>query len=192
MLDQHKTTCYHCGENTGKPTVINQFPLCDVGLSVGWKNKSFATIAKKSRVKKAKIAYVDEVEAANVVEVEGEAKEDDVEDIEEGLNNDFVVDEEIMAMEEKEGDSSKDDLDEEKEDNIDENGVETESVSGSKKRSKRNKKTKSGYVCDADNEFIQMNGIGDFSSLPCNDLKNVAFLLREDNKFRNKENGRKK
>ena len=65
-------------------------------------------------------------------------------------------------------------------------------MSGSKKRNKKSKKTRSGFVSSADDEFIRMHGRGDFSSLTCNDFSNVDFLLREDNKGRNSNAKRNK
>ena len=175
MLDQHKTTCYHCGEDTGKPAVVNQYPLCDVGIGKGWKNKAFTIIAKRSRGKKAKVANINEAE------VEGEAMEGEIDNeiVEfsniEGFQDDIII-------EEKEDDNG---VDDECDDDEDEAGVESDLVSGSKKRNKESKKTRGGFISNADDEFIHMHGRGDFSSLPCNDFSNVAFLLREDNKGRN-------
>ena len=93
----------------------------------------------------------------------------------EGFQDDIII-------EEKEGDNG---VDDECDDDEDEAGVESDLVSGSKKRNKKSKKTRSGFINNADDEFIHMHGRGDFSSLPCNDFSNVAFLLREDNKGRN-------
>ena len=61
------------------------------------------------------------------------------------------------------------------------------SVNGclSKKRNKKSAKTKSGFVAQADTEFLQMYGNGEFSALPCNSYGNVALLTREDNRRKN-------
>ena len=174
MLDQHKTTCYHCGENTGKPAVLNQYPLCDTGIGKGWKNKPFTIIAKQIRGKKAKLANVIEKE------VEGEAKEGDFDNDIEDFRNNVGLGDEIIDEEKEEVDEEDNEVDDEAE-----NGVQSDLVSGSKKRNKKSKKTRSGFVSSADDQFIHMHGRGDFSSLPCNDFSNVDFLLREDNKGRN-------
>ena len=178
-MDQHKKTCYHCGEDTGKPTIANQYPLCDIGLSKGWKNKSFTIIAKTRSVKRAKTGNISQVD---VVE---DFKEDDTVGIHESENKeDDAFDdnadsyEVIDAIEENGSDEDEDD---------ETNGVESALVSGSKKRDKKSKKTKMTLINDADTEFIQMHGRGDFASLPCNNFSNVAFLSREDNKIRNKK-----
>lgn len=55
LLDHLKKTCYHCGEDTGKPTITNQYLLCDVGLSKEWKNKPFTVIAEVGRGRRAKV-----------------------------------------------------------------------------------------------------------------------------------------
>lgn len=99
LLDQHKTTCYHCGEDTGKPAVVNQYPLCDVGIGKGWKNKAFTIIAKRSRGKKAKVANINEAE------VEGEAMEGEIDNeiVEfsniEGFQDDIIIKKKKMIME---------------------------------------------------------------------------------------------
>ena len=98
LLDQHKTTCYHCGENTGKPTVLNQYPLCVIGVGNGWKNKSFTIIAKKSRGKKAKFTIVDGRE------LEGEAKDDEVDNGIKDFSNKEDL-EETVLIEYKEDDN---------------------------------------------------------------------------------------
>lgn len=173
-MDQHKKTCYHCGEDTGKPTVINQYPLCDDGLNKGWKHKAFTIIAKNHRGKKAKTG-VDS-------EVVGDAKEDDMDDGENksGFDDDFL-------MEEKENDEENNEIEEEgyEEEDEENNGVKSDLISGSKKRNKKCKKTRNGYVSQADEEFTQMHGRGDFSSLPCNSFSNINLLLQADNRSRN-------
>ena len=58
-------------------------------------------------------------------------------------------------------------------------------ISGSKKRNKKCKKTRNSFVSQADTEFIEMHGRGDFSSLPCNSFSNVELLSQADNKRRN-------
>ena len=178
-MDHHKKTCYHCGEDTGKPTIANQYPLCDVGLSKGWKNKPFTVIAKIGRGKRAKVGNTSQEGVQE--ELKDDAAEiDNNEDKEDDALDDYVVDNEVAnETEEVEPDEDED------EDN-EANGVESDLVSESKKRAKKSKKTKNVFVSDADAEFIRMHGRGDFSSLPCNSYSNVALLSREDNKVRNK------
>ena len=173
-MDQHKKTCYHCGEDTGKPTVINQYLLCDDGLNKGWKHKAFTIIAKNNRGKKAKTG-VDS-------EVVGDAKEDNMDDGENksGFDDDFL-------MGEKENDEENTEIEEEgyEEEDEENNGVKSDLISESKKRNKKCKKTRNGYVSQADEEFTQMHGRGDFSSLPCNSFSNINLLLQADNRSRN-------
>lgn len=179
LLNHHKKTCYHCGEDTDKPTVINQYPLCDVGLSKGWKNKSFTIIAKANRGKKAKIV--------DVQDADGQARDDDAlpDNIDEEEMN--VDENDLLGVEtESNGDNhDNNDNDEDGDENDNEKGAECDLISGSKKRNKKSTKTKRGFVTQADTEFIQMHGSGDFSALPCNNYSNIALLTREDNKRKN-------
>jgi hypothetical protein len=65
--------------------------------------------------------------------------------------------------------------------------LESDLVSGSKKRHARSKKTKdSNFICAADNEFTMMHGPGDFSSLSCNDFNDEITV--ENNKAEYKKN----
>ena len=122
LLNHHKKTCYHCGEDSGKPTVI----LCDVGLSKGWKNKSFSIIAKTNRGKKAKIV--------DVQDTDGEARNNDALP---GIIDDeeMYVDENVLPGAETEynGDNNDSDEDEDKNENGNEKGAECDLISGSKK-----------------------------------------------------------
>ena len=50
--------------------------------------------------------------------------------------------------------------------------VETDLVSGSKKRNQRNQKTAAKNLVSTSNiDFLNMHGTGEFSSLPCNDIR---------------------
>ena len=179
LLDHHKKTCYHCGEDTEKPIVTNQYPLCDVGLSKGWKNKSFTITAKVSRGKRSKTGNIAQVDVLQ------EQKEDDATGIENRESNEDEAFDDNVGGNEVVDDTEESGPDDDEDDEA--NGVESALVSESKKRAKKSKKTKNAFVSDADAEFIQMHGRGDFSSLPCNNFTNIAFLSREDNKIRNRK-----
>ena len=178
LLNRHKKTCYHCGQDSGKATVINQYPLCDVGLSKGWKNKSFTIIAKTNGGKKAM--------EVDMQDADGEVKDNDA-----LLGNiddeDMNVDENVLLGAETEynGDNNDSDEDEDENEIGNQKVAECDLISGSKKRNKKSTKTKSGFVTQADTEFLQMHGNGDFSALPCNSYSNVAFLIREDDRRKN-------
>ena len=178
LLNRHKKTCYHCGQDSGKATVINQYPLCDVGLSKGWKNKSFTIIAKTSRGKKAKIV--------DVHDADGEVKDNDA--LPGNIDDeDMNVDEKVLLGAETEYNDDNNDSDEDEDENEigNEKVAECDLILGSKKRNKKSTKTKSGFVTQADTEFLQMHGNGDFSALSCNSCSNVALLIREDNRRKN-------
>ena len=67
-------------------------------------------------------------------------------------------------------DPAENEVEEEEADNGVDGLVETDLLDGSKKRSKSSKKMKRAFICEADQEFMQLHGPGDFSSLPYNDL----------------------
>ena len=127
-MNLHKKTRY-CGEDSGKPTVINQYPLCDVGLSKGWKNKSFSIIAKTNRGKKAKIV--------DVQDADGEARDNDA--LPGTIDDEEInVDENVLLGAETEyngdnNDNNDSDEDEDENENDNEKGVECDLISGSKK-----------------------------------------------------------
>jgi hypothetical protein len=45
-FDNHKLRCYVCGDDSAKPIVINQYPLCKQCDDKGWLHKSFSVISK--------------------------------------------------------------------------------------------------------------------------------------------------
>ena len=179
-LDQHKRTCSQCGDSSSNPIVANQFPLCAVCHEKGWPYKSFTVIAKRTYAKRAKINNDG-----------GEADEDVIEEIETRDNNDndnddndemneHVNDEDIENVNEAESNTLQDN-------NLAGIIVETDLVSGSKKRNKRSKKTAAkNLVCNSDIDFLNMHGTGEFSSLPCNDISNMELLKKLENRVRNK------
>jgi hypothetical protein len=66
--------------------------------------------------------------------------------------------------------------------------VESDLVSGSKKRHARSKKTKdNNFICAADNEFTMMHGPGDFSSLSCNDFNDKITVENDKAKYKKKK-----
>ena len=115
-------------------------------------------------------------------EVEGDVKEDDMDDGENksGFDDDNIIEEkddnEINNEAGEEGNEEEDEED---------NGVKSDLISGSKKRNKKCKKTRNSFISQADKEFTQMHGRGDFSSLPCNSFNNIDLLLQADNRSRN-------
>ena len=94
-------TYYHCGEDTGKPTIANQYPLCDIGLSKGWKNKPFTVIAKVGRGKRAKTGNTSQEDVQenlkdDAAEIDNnEGKEDDAFDENADDHKDFNETEEV-------------------------------------------------------------------------------------------------
>ena len=63
--------------------------------------------------------------------------------------------------------------------------VETDLVSGSKKRNQWSQKTAAkNLVCTSDIYFKNMHGTGEFSSLPCNDISKMKKLKKLENKVR--------
>ena len=65
--------------------------------------------------------------------------------------------------------------------------VETDLVSGLQKWNQRNKKTAAKkLVCTSDTDFLNIHEAGEFSSLPCNDIRNMELLKKRENEVRNK------
>lgn len=88
-------------------------------------------------------------------EVEGDVKEDDMDDGENksGFDDDNVMEErddnEINNEVREEGNEEEDEKD---------NGVKSDLISGSKKRNKKCKKTRNSFVSQADKEVTQIHG----------------------------------
>ena len=168
-FDNHKKSCYVCGDNSDQAIVANQFPLCKQCQDKGWINKSFTVIAKRKVNKKAKNDSIDD-------QVEIDVEDDTNTVVDNNVDNDDN-DIEINDVDdnfEEEGNVSDEDI------------VESDLVVGSKKRSARSKKTTNrNFICEADNDFALMHGPGDFSSLKCNDFNTNITVA--DNKARNKK-----
>ena len=61
-FDNHKKTCYVCGENSDDTPVINHYPLCNECHNKGWLTKPFTVIAKRKMNKKAKDNHTKPIE----------------------------------------------------------------------------------------------------------------------------------
>lgn len=179
-LDQHRRTCYQCGDNSSNPVVANQFPLCTICHEKGWPLKAFTVIAKRMHTKKVKVG--NNVGEADAEEVEEMDTHEDSENNNDDNNemNEYISEEDI--------ENENEDVSSTLQDNSTASAiVESDLVVGSKKRNQRSKKTAANnLVCDSDTDFLQMHGSGEFSSLPCNDICNMELLKKLENKARNR------
>ena len=135
----------------------------------GWPYKSFTVIAKRTYAKRAKI---------NNDGGEADEDEDVIEEIETRDNNDndnddndemneHVNDEDIENVNEAESNTLQDN-------NLAGIIVETDLVSGSKKRNQGSQKTAAkNLVCNSDIDCLNIHGTGEFSLLPCNDISKM-------------------
>lgn len=191
-LDQHKTTCSQCGDHSLNPTVENQFPLCSPCKEKGWKLKAFTVISKRvygKRMKKNDTVEVRDEEECDVREINANVNdengnnqndnEDDFNDINEDIDREGNEGED-EDKEAEEEDTDVNNLDDENAATI---TVDTDLVSGSKKRGKISKKTVDNtLICNSDIDFMLMHGSGEFSSLSCNDFSNKELLKKLENR----------
>ena len=149
-------------DSSSNPIVENQFPLCAVCHEKGWPYKSFTFIAKRTYAKRAKIkndgGEADEDEDV-IEEIETRDDNDDDNDDNDEMNG-HVNDEDIENVNELESNTLQD------------HNLAGIIVSGSKKRNQRNQKTAAKNLVSTSNiDFLNMHGTGEFSSLPCNDIR---------------------
>lgn len=184
-LDQHKRTCFQCGDDSLTPVVPNQFPLCTTCHEKGWPKKAFTVIVKKVYSIRVKVGNDGQAveEEADEVHINNDNSNDDNDDNDNNDNDDNVVhdDDENNVI-------NSDDVNDT---DSDSNVAESDLVIGSKKRNQRSKKTSdNSLVCRSDVEFLQMHGSSEFSSLPCNDFSNRELLRKQENKAHNKKSNK--
>ena len=102
-FDNHKSTCYVCGDDSTEPTVINQYPLCKQCIDKNWLPKTFMLIAKRKMNKKSKNNDQNETELGenSVVEMnENDNDNDNDNDIEDDVIDNDTHEEENESDEE--------------------------------------------------------------------------------------------
>lgn len=171
--NQHKRTCFQCGDDSLNPVVPNQFPLCTTCHEKGWPKKAFTVIAKRVYSKRLKVGN------------DGQAVEEEADEVNQNNDNSNDGNDNNDNDDNVVNDDSENNVinsDDVNDTDSDSNVAEADLVIGSKKRNQRSKKTSdNSLVCRSDIDFLQMHGSSEFSSLPCNDFRNKELLRKQEN-----------